>query len=104
VGPASNGHGRLVFKELAEERRDAGLAPGTLALRVDHVGQYGEHAVAKRAGFERNDVVIALKGQSDPLTETGFMTRLLQETTPGTRVPITVVRAGKRLEFELPMQ
>src|SRR5690606_5095482 len=52
------GTGGLRLEELTDaERKEHGIAPGKLALRAKHVGQYGEHATAKRAGFEQGDII-----------------------------------------------
>jgi hypothetical protein len=49
--------GGLVLEALpVTGRREARLSDGVLALRVKHVGQYGEHAVGKRTGFERRGI------------------------------------------------
>ena len=97
--------GGLVLKELDDaDRKSASLDGSTLALRVDHVGQYGEHAAGKKAGFQKNDVIVSFDGLSARQTEGDVMRHLLQNRQPGQRVPLTVLRAGSKLEMELPMQ
>jgi hypothetical protein len=99
------GSGGLVLEQLpAEERSRAGLSASDLALRVTHVGEYGEHAVGKRAGFLNGDVLIAVDGQTRPMRETDLLAYAVQKKLPGDQLPVTVLRAGKRLELRLLLQ
>ncbi|HAB17690.1 MAG TPA: peptidase, partial [Verrucomicrobiales bacterium] len=62
--------GGLVLDDLSDtERARHGLGTNGLALRVKYVGQYGHHAAGKKAGFQAEDIVIELDGQSSRLTE-----------------------------------
>jgi membrane-associated protease RseP (regulator of RpoE activity) len=97
--------GGLVFEELPDEQRQsAGLSESNLALRIKHVGQYGAHAVGKKAGFQLGDVLIAVDDRSDDLSESGLLAYLVNEKRPGDRVPMTVLRDGKKLVLNLPIQ
>lgn len=79
--------------------------PGTnLALRVDYVGQYNEHAVGKRAGFKKDDVIIRVDSETRPMTESELFRYLLQNKSKGDKVSMTVLRAGERIDLTLPMQ
>ena len=40
----------------AEDRKEAEVSETGMALKVKHVGQYGAHAAAKNAGFQKDDV------------------------------------------------
>jgi serine protease Do len=98
-------NGGVLFEELNdEERKQAGLEPDRLALRAKHVGEYGEHAAAKNAGFRNGDILVELDGQTDRLRETDLLTRLINERKPGDKVPSVVLRDGKRIELKLPIQ
>jgi hypothetical protein len=97
--------GGLVLKDsTSEERKKLHLADSDLALRVDYVGQYGEHAAGKKAGFQKNDVLVSVDGQAGHLTESDLFGYLAENRMPGSRVPVTVVRAGNKVELELKMQ
>ena len=99
------GTGGLVFEELpAEAREELGFEPTQLALRIRHVGQYGEHAAGKKAGFQRGDILVEFDGRTEHMTETALLAHAVQKHSPGERVPTTVLRDGKRIELELPMQ
>ncbi|MEY2407851.1 MAG: serine protease Do [Verrucomicrobiota bacterium] len=97
--------GGLVFKDLTtEERRVAGLGETALGLRVDFVGQYNDHAAGKRAGFLKNDVLVECDKLEGRMSESQLIAHLLQKRMPGDHVPAVILRGGKRLEMELPMQ
>jgi serine protease Do len=89
--------GGLVLKDAPEPREGLGL-------RVDYVGQYDAHAVGKKAGFQKGDAFLSAAGQSSSMTEGQFLRYMLQNQMPGTRVPVSVSRAGQRVELQLPMQ
>jgi serine protease Do len=79
--------------------------PGTnMALRVDYVGQYDEHAAGKRAGFKKDDVIVRVADESGPMTESELFRFLLQNKFKGDKVPVTVVRGGEKVDLSLPMQ
>jgi hypothetical protein len=97
--------GGLVLEEAPDSERDrVGLDKDSLGLRVKHVGQYGEHAAAKRAGVQKNDLVVSFDGQSRRMTESELLAYALKHCHPGEKVPIVVVRHGERVDLELPMQ
>jgi S1-C subfamily serine protease len=97
--------GGLVLEDLpAEERRRHNLADDRLALVVKHVGQYNEHAVAKRAGFQKGDVIVALDGQTRPLSETDFIAHVTSHKMPGERISLSVLRGEQRLELSFAVQ
>lgn len=96
--------GGLFLKPLsAEERAERGLGDSTLALRVQHVGAFPPHDGAKRAGFQKDDVVVAFHERRDMLRETDLLAYVLHQLKPGESVPVTVVRNGKPLELKLPV-
>ncbi len=97
--------GGLVLEDsTAEERREAKLADNILALRVKYVGEYGEHAVAKKAGFKKDDILVNVAGQTSHLTESELFRYLLQNKMSGEKISVTVLRGSERFNLELPMQ
>jgi serine protease Do len=97
--------GGLLLKELpTANRQQAGLADRELALLVEHVGEYGEHAAAKRAGFQKKDLILSVDGQTRRMSESELFGYLLQNRMPGAKVPVGVLRGEQRLDLELPMQ
>ena len=97
--------GGLLFEDASDaQRRTSGVTADGLALVVKHVGQYGPHAAAKRAGFRKGDVVVAFHGRDDRMSRSELLAYAAQNTRPGQNVAVTVVRNGKRIDLRLPMQ
>ena len=95
--------GGLVVKALTPELRQRADTPN-IGLFVEYVGQYNEHAAGKRAGFQKDDVIVSVDGKASPMTESELMGYLVQNRMPGTKIPVTIWRGGQRLNLELPMQ
>jgi hypothetical protein len=96
--------GGLLLADLGDEqRKERNLPDDKLALFVKHVGEYGAHAVAKQAGFRKGDVIVAVNGKRDRLSESQFLAHTLA-VRPGTRINTTVLRDGKEMELKLLMQ
>ncbi len=88
-----------------EERAAAGVRNARqMALWVENVGQYGPHAAAKKAGFQKEDIIVAFDGQTDLLSETDLLAYGVTNRRAGERVPVTVLRKGQRRQLQLPMQ
>jgi hypothetical protein len=96
--------GGLLLADLGDDqRKDLNLSDDALALFVKHVGEYGAHAVAKQAGFRKGDVIVAVNGKRDRLSESQFLAHTLA-VRPGTRITTTVLRDGKEIDMRLLMQ
>lgn len=87
-----------------EERKQRGLGSSGMALWVKGLGMYGPHAAAKKAGFQKEDVLVEVAGIKERITESRLHGHLLQEHLQGGQVPVTVLRGDKRVELKLPMQ
>lgn len=74
-----------------------------MALRVEHAGEYGQHAAAKRAGFQKDDVIVELDGATAHTTESEFIGRLLREHRAGETVAAVILRGAERKPLSLPM-
>jgi serine protease Do len=97
--------GGLLLEDVSDEARAGrGLKNDSLALLVKHVGQYGKHAAAKKAGFQKDDVIVEIDGLAGRLTEGEVIGHLLQKHPPGQQVKTVVLRAQQRVELLLPMQ
>jgi serine protease Do len=97
--------GGMVLEDLSdEERGKRGLNNTQLALFAKGVGQWGKHAAAKNAGFQKEDVIIEIDGITTRTSETSLIQHLLTHRMPGTKVKTVVLRGDKRLELMLPMQ
>ena len=99
------GTGGLLFRVASTEQRSkAGLEDDELALVVEHVGQYGQHAAAKRAGFRKGDIVVSFDGQTKAMTTSQLLAYAAQNTRPRQQIPVTVLRGRQRVKLRLPMQ
>jgi predicted metalloprotease with PDZ domain len=97
--------GGMVLEDLSEPlRSQRELGKDQLALNVKSVGLYGKHAAAKNAGFKKDDVIVALDGQSNRMSEGELLGYLLQKHFPGEKVKATVLRGQEKVELMLPMQ
>ena len=75
-----------------------------MALVVEHVGQYGAHAVAKRSGIRKGDIIISYDGQTDLLSESDIFFYGNTKTKIGDRIQVALLRNGKKLQYQLPVQ
>jgi hypothetical protein len=75
-----------------------------MALLVTHVGQYGAHAAAKKAGFRKGDILVSYDGQDDLLSESALFSYALENHRAGDQVLTRVVRNGKQIELTMPIQ
>jgi hypothetical protein len=85
-------------------RKKAEIAEGKMALQVRHVGQFGPHAAAQKAGFRKGDIVISFDGRTDLAREADLLVFALNTRKPGDKVAVTVLRDGKKVDLTLPMQ
>jgi hypothetical protein len=85
-------------------RRGANIPQDRMALKIAHVGEYGEHAIAKRAGLKKGDVIVSYDGVDRPMTESQLFDYTLREKHPGDQVTVTVIRDGARktLPYTIP--
>jgi serine protease Do len=97
--------GGMWLEELSDEERfQMKLPHDKLALKARHVGKYGEHAAAHNAGFRDGDLLVSIDGDETRITESELMTRLVNEKQPGQKITAEVVRDGKRLKLNWPIQ
>ncbi len=87
-----------------EQRGKNGVPESGMALRVRYVGQYNEHAAAKQAGFQVDDVIIAFNRQNSTGSESDLLRYGTTRLTPGTSVPVDLVRNGRQMTLQLPQQ
>jgi hypothetical protein len=69
--------GGMYLKPLTpEQRAELKRSDNTLALRVQHVGQFAPHDLAKQAGVKANDILISYDGKTNLLRETDSATAI----------------------------
>jgi serine protease Do len=97
--------GGLVLEDLADDERATRKVPAdSMALFVKHVGEYGKHAAAKRAGFQKSDVIVQLGDNTKRVSEGELIGQLLQKHQAGEKLNAAVLRGDQRVELKLPMQ
>ncbi len=77
------------------------LPKDAIALRVEHVGAFAPHDVAKRAGFQKGDVVLVFDGRTDLPRETDLLRYALNDVKPGKDVAVRILRDGKEQTLTL---
>ncbi|HLX64572.1 MAG TPA: PDZ domain-containing protein [Planctomycetota bacterium] len=97
--------GGMVMNDLADAERDKRkLDHDGLALTVKFIGDNGVHGAAKRAGFQKDDVLVAIDGMTQRMSEGEYIGRTLFKHAKGETVKATVLRGEKKVELTLPMQ
>lgn len=99
------GLGGMRLDELTDdERTKIGIPSNAMALKIRHLGEYGEHAVALRAGIRKGDVIVAFDGLTDRLSESDLLAHSVQKRRRGETVEVGVLRNGERKTFRIAMQ
>ena len=88
----------------AAERKKLGLAPAATGIRVDYVGWWGPYRAGKRAGFQKGDVVISFNGHRTLISVNEFYAYAMDKTIKGENVAVEILRNGKKMTLQLPMQ
>lgn len=83
------------------EKEKAGVDVQATMLRVQHVGQYAPHDVAKRAGFREGDLVTRFDGQAWS-RETDVIRYVLQHPQPPSNFAVEVRRGQESFTLMLP--
>jgi serine protease Do len=97
--------GGMLLEDLSDaERMKRGLDAKGMALLIKHVGRYGKHAAAMKAGFRKDDVIVEINGRTDRASESEMIGRMILGFQPGTKVATTVTRSGRKLRLKMPVQ
>ncbi len=86
-------------------RKERGLAPDSLALLVKGMGQFNnKHGTAKKAGFLKDDVIVAIGAVQARATEAELIGQILQTRLINEVLDVVALRGGERVMLKLPMQ
>lgn len=99
--------GGMVLRTVSGSKRaELGLVKEDLGLVVQGLGEYGEHAAAKNAGFRKGDVILRIEGveSHDGMSESALIGELLSEHLKPRQLKSLVLREGSRLELQWPIQ
>jgi serine protease Do len=97
--------GGLKLRSMSREEISAiDLPQNQMALLVEHVGQYGNHAIAKRAGFIKGDIMVSFDGKTESMRETEIFAHVLRHRPSGTSVEIKIIRKNKPMTLHFKLQ
>lgn len=97
--------GGMTLIDLDDATRKARGLPGdTMALLVKGMGQHNKHGAAQKAGFLKDDVIVAIDGMKSRTTEGALIGALLAAHKAGEIAKVTVLRGSERVTLPLPMQ
>jgi hypothetical protein len=86
----------------AADKERRGLAPDAMALVVRNM--YGEGPKKlQAAGLRREDVIVAVDGKSDAMTETEFLVNVRLKHRPQDSLRLTILRGDSRQELTVPV-
>ncbi|QDV62351.1 Trx7/PDZ domain-containing (seleno)protein [Crateriforma conspicua] len=85
---------------------DAATSDGTkpMAFRVANAGKHGAHGAAHRAGVKVGDILIEYDGRNDFRREADIFNHVNDNHRPGDRVTLKLVRNGRTITTEIPIQ
>ena len=96
--------GGMQLEDLSHEQRaERQIDDDALALAAKHVGEYGEHAHAKKQGFVKGDVIVSIAGESNRMRESDLFALLVNRPV-GESIPVSVLRGSKQIQLSLTMQ
>jgi S1-C subfamily serine protease len=78
------------------ERAELDIPSDRLALKVEHVGQFSPHDIAKKAGVQKGDMLISYAGRNDLLRESDLLAYGLNGVKPGESVELLLLRDGQK--------
>ncbi|MGK0187152.1 MAG: serine protease Do [Verrucomicrobiales bacterium] len=88
-----------------EERAERNLpAADKMALLAKNVGQYGEHATAKKAGLKKGDIIIEFNGNNSDTTESALIKNIASTLKRNAEIKVTYLRDGERKESTFRLQ
>jgi len=96
--------GMLLVPVKNEERGKDGIPSQGMALRVEHLGLHAPHDAAKKAGVQKDDIVVAYDGRYDLLTDSDVLRHGVTQHKFGDEIQLEVIRGGARRSLKLPMQ
>ncbi len=96
------GFGGMRLDDLTDaDRKAAGIGHDGMALKARHVGEYGEHALAKKAGLKKGDVILSFGGKSGRMSESDLLVYSVRNLAPGSTVEVKALRDGKPMTFQV---
>lgn len=86
----------------AAERAKLGVAEKAMALRIKRY--HGKDGQAKTAGLREGDVIVQVDNETGDWNEYALIAYVFQKKAPGEKATLTVLRAGRRQQVQLPLR
>lgn len=97
-------HGLKVDPLTAGEKANRKIDADKLALAVKNIyAPQGKPNVVQQAGLRTNDVIVAVDGKTDSMSESEFLVGLRLNHGPKDSVKLTILRGSERQELTIPM-
>lgn len=96
--------GILLENMTGEEMKAEGLNEKSMALKVKHVGQFGPHATAHKAGVVKGDILIGFDEKTDLLRESDVFFYAIDSKKTGDMVSLTIKRNKNIIQIKIPIQ
>ena len=97
--------GGAVFEAVEDSVRERLDIPSDQTLlHVKHVGQYGHHARAKKAGVKKGDYLVGVDGRTDFLTESSIIEYAIQDKKAGDDLTFELLRNGRKFTAKIKLQ
>jgi serine protease Do len=89
-----------------DQRKTLNITDGKLAFEVAGVTpdwSKDGNGAARKAGIKKGEAIVAIDGKDDDMTESQYYAYLLQNKKPGEKLVFTFLRAGKKVDVEIPI-
>ncbi len=96
--------GMFLENMTAEEIKAEGLDEKSMALRIKHVGQFGPHATAHKAGVLKGDILLGFDEKTNLLRESDVFFYAIDSKKAGDMVSLTLKRNKNILQIKIPIQ
>jgi serine protease Do len=89
------------------QKKEEGVNPKDFAFEIRYLVTWGDNAHtgrnAARAGLRKKDIVLSIAGKKDFASMDHYHAWFRLTRTPGTTVPVKILRDGKRRTIQLPV-
>lgn len=92
------------MEPLSEKERNALNLKEPMALKATYLGQWGAYAAARRAGLQKNDILIEYNNHRTFARESDLFDHVNENLKPGQTVTLKVLRGSKVLTKKLTIQ
>jgi serine protease Do len=94
-------HGVRFVALSPDRKKQRNIAPDAMAFEVKNMYGPGPEPL-RRAGVKIGDVIIRVDDRTDLVTETQFLVYIRLKYAPGEKIPLSILRSGKRMDLDVP--